>query len=98
MRHYPEIRPDLPRLERLFQLQRQRDVQTLLDTAGAREDDLRPDIALRLQQAAIRSLQKDHASEEPRKPVATTNFSELSDREAGGFTFATFVKRCLSSF
>jgi hypothetical protein len=30
-------------------------------------------------------------------PVATTNFSELSEREAGGLTLATFSKRCLST-
>ena len=35
---------------------------------------------------------------QPRKPVATTNFSELSDREAGGFTLATLVNFCFSSF
>ena len=33
----------------------------------------------------------------PRKPEATTNFSELSDRLAGGLTLATRAKRRLSS-
>lgn len=35
---------------------------------------------------------------QPRKPVATTNFSELSARDAGGFTLATLANRCFSSF
>ena len=32
------------------------------------------------------------------KPVATTNFSELSARDAGGFTFATLLNLCFKSF
>lgn len=34
----------------------------------------------------------------PLNPVATTNFSELSDRLAGGLMLATLVNRCFNSF
>ena len=98
MRHYPEFRPDTPRLTRLFELQRQHDVQSLLHDPGGETDELRPDIALRLRERAVRSLRVEVPHDQPRKPVATTNFSELSERDAGGLTLATFVKRCLRSF
>jgi len=35
---------------------------------------------------------------QPLNPVATTNFSELSERDAGGLTCTTFSNFCLSSF
>ena len=100
MRHYPDLRaagPRDPRIRRLFELQRQRNVQVLLGDAGDSADPLRPDIAETLRDRASLSLRPDQ-SPSPRKPVAITNFSELSDRDAGGFTFTTFVKRCFSNF
>ncbi|KMK67296.1 hypothetical protein IMCC21224_112164 [Puniceibacterium sp. IMCC21224] len=63
-----------------------------------------PGFARDFQQRAIASLRFSPEPDQspdpklPRNPVATTNFSELSAREAGGFTFATLTKRCLSSF
>lgn len=59
MRHFPDLRaagPHDPRIRRLFELQRQSDVQSLLRDAGDAGDQLRPDIALRLRDQAIRSL------------------------------------------
>ena len=35
---------------------------------------------------------------QPRNPRATTNFSELSARESGGFTFSTELNRCFRIF
>ena len=35
---------------------------------------------------------------QPRKPVAMTNFSELSARDEGGLTFTTFSNFCLRIF
>ncbi|SMC89426.1 hypothetical protein SAMN06295998_109108 [Primorskyibacter flagellatus] len=59
-----------------------------------------PHVTRSFQANAIASLRwmPDQLSSMPRNPVATTNFSELSEREDGGLTFATLVKRCLSSF
>lgn len=63
MRHFPDLRPagpHDPRIRRLFELQRQRDVQSLLRDAGEAEDQVPPDTALRLRDHAIRSLRPDH--------------------------------------
>ncbi|WP_439523576.1 hypothetical protein [Marivita sp.] len=56
MRHYPEFRAADARLKRLFELLRQRNVQTLLRDAGEVSDTLRPDVALALRERANRSL------------------------------------------
>lgn len=56
MRHYTDLRAAEPRWKRLFELQRQRDVQTLLKDAGEASDTLRADVAMALRERAIRSL------------------------------------------
>jgi hypothetical protein len=59
MRHYPDLQAAgarVSRRARLFELHRQHDVQALLKNAGAVSETLRPDIALRLRDQAIRSL------------------------------------------
>lgn len=62
---------------------------------GARDDQRRgiadPDRALNRRRGGQPSLVTPCPSR-PLNPVATTNFSELSARLAGGFTFATLVK------
>lgn len=90
------------RRDKLFQLAAQTRTASVKPVFRA-EKVVSPGIARSLQSSAIRSLGACPESEElaflngpsqPRKPVATTNFSELSARDAGGLTFATFVKRC----
>lgn len=39
-----------------------------------------------------------HIKDQPLKPIATTNFSELSDRLEGGLTFITLVNLVFNSF
>ena len=56
MRHYPDLGAGPPRLHRLFELQRQSDVQALLKDAGEVADTLRADVAMALRDRAIRSL------------------------------------------
>ena len=101
MRHYPDLHKaghaDLRR-EKLFELHRQERLQTGSGRAYGQPQVQRPDVALQLRERANRSLRSVAPDDQPRKPVATTNFSELSEREAGGFTFMTLVKRCFSSF
>ena len=100
MRHERDLRQAgvrATRTERLFELHRQETLQTGRGRAYPGPEGVRPDIALRLREKAMRSLRSGQSGA-PRKPVATTNFSELSARDAGGFTFATFVKRCFKSF
>lgn len=64
MRHFPVLLaagPHDPRIRRLFELQRQSDVQSLLKDAGEEAEILRPDIAMRLKAQAIRSLRPGHS-------------------------------------
>jgi hypothetical protein len=56
MRHFPDIGARPSRLHRLFELQRQSDVQALLKGAGEASDTLRADVAMALRERAIRSL------------------------------------------
>lgn len=106
MHHYAGVTPgrtDVARHDRLFSLM----AQTLIQGHIQREADeyrvVSPAFARLLQTRALDSLRpySDAASSlaaTPRNPVATTNFSELSEREAGGFTLATLAKRCLRIF
>lgn len=91
------------RFDRLFDLAGQQDRMTTAAQPGFTPVRvLAPHVEKRLRSDAIRSLgrtpNEEAVSDQPRNPVATTNFSELSDREAGGFTLATLAKRCFSTF
>lgn len=101
MRHYPDLQTaghaDLRR-EKLFELHRQEQLQTDSGRAYGPPEMQRTDVALQLRERANRSFRTVEPYGQPRNPVATTNFSELSERDAGGLTFTTFVKRCLRSF
>lgn len=62
-----------------------------------------PAFARDFQSRALASLRfggnvSQSSGSDARNPEATTNFSELSARDAGGFTFATLAKRCFNSF
>jgi len=56
MRHYPDLKAAAPRWQRLFELHRQHNVQTLLRDAGEMPDALPHDVALHLRDRAVRSL------------------------------------------
>ena len=90
--------------QRLFELVRQQNIAQGWAMRVPHSKALDPQDAQAFLVAAERSFDAPCAAParrprlQPLKPVATTNFSELSARDAGGFTFATFAKRCLSSF
>lgn len=62
MRHYSDLRASQNRFGRLFELQRQKDVQSKREVTDAR-DTLRLDIALQLRDRAIRSLRTPQPSD-----------------------------------
>ena len=86
--------------ERLFELIRQQEVADRQATLAPGPHAPRARHADDFLTRAERSfgLHRARDAAQPRKPVATTNFSELSARDAGGLTLATLAKRCLSSF
>ncbi|SHM24555.1 hypothetical protein SAMN05443432_105295 [Roseovarius litoreus] len=89
---------------RLFELMRQQNRREVRALRVPQPTALDPNHALAFLAAAERSFAPPSPDDrirpraQPLKPVATTNFSELSARDAGGLTLATLVKRCLSSF
>src|SRR6056297_3802695 len=99
------IMPDAPeqRHARLFEYIRQDNMMQVRalrrpSRRGLCAPEMRAFLATAERSFARPAAARPSALRQPLKPVATTNFSELSARDAGGFTLATFVKRCLSSF
>ena len=98
------------RRARLFALHRQMagDDMSCVPQAKPAVAEISPGVAQAMMQAASQSLSPQEKSRRakiaerlgqsflPRKPVATTNFSDESDLLAGGLTFATLSKRCFN--
>lgn len=96
------------RLALLFALHKQVPEDPMARARGSRAPaHLSPQVETMLRDAATRSLCERPETTQPklgqffkslslRKPVATTNFSDESDRLAGGLTLATLSNRRLS--
>lgn len=84
----PEITQRQALHARLFDLHRSVDMPDL--DAPKPQPRTRSEDLMAFQKIALDSL-----GAQPLKPVATTNFSEESERLEGGLKFTTLVKRCL---
>ncbi len=87
-----EIRQKARRLERLFILTAQQRTAKYMRQRDI--PDWPPLVTDQILQEARASLRFN----QPRNPVATTNFSDESERDEGGLTLATFKNFCLRSF